>query len=65
MAETVAVVNHFGLRDDQDCCKEFKIGKTAHKRYSRKAVERIKTALKEESAEEIWKKRGGKERRVG
>jgi len=63
--KVVAVVDHLGLRDEQDCYKEFKIGKTAHKRYSQKAVERIKEALKKESPDEIWTKRRVRARRKG
>ena len=43
--KVVAVVNHIGLRHDQECYKEFKFGKTLHKRYSQKAVEKIRNAL--------------------
>lgn len=60
MPRVVAVVDHLKLRDEQDSYKEFKIGSTVHKRYSQKAVERIKEALKEQSADEIWAKRGAK-----
>lgn len=65
MPKAVAVVDHLGLRDDQDCYKEFKIGKTAHKRYSQRAAEKIKEALKKESADDIWLKRRAKARRTG
>ena len=57
MPKLVAVVDHLSLRDDPDCYKEFKIGKTSHKRYSQKAIERIENVLKVESLEEIWAKR--------
>lgn len=53
----VAVVDHLGLRNDRDCYKEFKIGSQLHKRYSPKAVEKIKKALEHESVDEIWQKR--------
>ena len=59
MPKVVAVVNHIGLRHDPDCYKEFKIGKTLHKRYSPKAIERIENVLKEESLEDIWANRPG------
>jgi hypothetical protein len=54
--KAVAVVEHLGLRDDPECYKEFKIGKTLHKRYSQKAIDAIKDALKDRSADEIWQK---------
>jgi hypothetical protein len=56
MPKAVAVVDHLDLRDDPECYKEFKIGKTQHKRYSRKAIHAIK-ALKDLSADEIWQNR--------
>lgn len=63
MPKTIAVVDHLGLRDKQDCYKEFKIGKTEHKRYSQKAVEAITEALQSQSADDIWKQRASKGRR--
>lgn len=59
MPKLIAVVNYLDLRQDQDCYKEFKFGKTLHKRYSPKAIEKIKNVLQEKSAEEIWAKRAG------
>ena len=57
MPKAVAVVDHVGLRGDQDCYKEFKIGKTLHKRYSQNAVHAIEQALRDQSADDIWLKR--------
>ena len=57
MPKAVAVVDYLKLRQDQECYKEFRIGKTSHKRYSRKAIEKIRKALEEKSATEIWAKR--------
>lgn len=57
MPKLVAVVDHLGVRNDRECYKEFKIGSQLHKRYSPKAVERIKETLEHESADEIWHKR--------
>jgi hypothetical protein len=53
----LAVVDYLGLRKDPDCYKEFKIGKTLHKRYSQSAIEKIREALKTESVDDIWRKR--------
>lgn len=64
MPKGVAVVDHLGLRDDQDCYKEFKIGKTLHKRYSQKAIDRIRDALTKESADDIWRNRKAGNRRT-
>jgi len=55
--KVVAVVDHLGLRDDPECYKEFKIGKTLHKRYSQKAIDAIKRALEHQTADLIWKNR--------
>jgi hypothetical protein len=56
MPKTVAVVDHLGLRGEKECYKEIKIGKAVFKRYSQKAIEAIKEALKSVRAEEIWSK---------
>lgn len=55
--KVVAVVDHLGLRNRDDCYKEIKIGKATFKRYSPKAIEAIREGLKKETAEEIWAKR--------
>jgi hypothetical protein len=60
MSKTVAVVDHLGLRKDSECYKEFKIGSQLYKRYSPKAIEKIKAALEQESADAIWAKRNPK-----
>lgn len=56
MPKLVAVVDYLGLRKANECYKEFRIGSQTHKRYSPKAIDRIKQALKDESADEIWRK---------
>ena len=58
--KVVAVVDYLGLRDQTECYKEIKIGKVVFKRYSQKAIDAIKEALKTENAEEIWRKRHAK-----
>jgi Domain of unknown function (DUF3644) len=60
MPKAVAVVDYLGLRGQRDCYKEIKIGKAVFKRYSQKAIESIREALKKESADEIWGKRTAK-----
>ena len=57
MPKVVAIVDHLGLRNDPDCYKEFKMGRVLFKRYSVKAIEKIKSALQQGSADEIWEKR--------
>ena len=55
--KAIAIVDYLDLRQDQECFKEFKVWKSSHKRYSPKAIEKIESALKKESAEKIWTKR--------
>ena len=54
MPKVVAVIDHFGLRDNPEYYKEFKFGKSRHKRYSQKAIEAINVALTEQSLDDIW-----------
>jgi hypothetical protein len=54
--KVVAVVDHLDLRKDSDCYKEFKIGSQTHKRYSPKAIEKVREALEREGIDEIWRK---------
>lgn len=56
----VAVGDYIGLRRQPDCSREIKIGRTVFKRYSPKAIDAIKEALKKESVDEIWRKRSVK-----
>jgi len=57
VSKTVAVVDYFGIRLDSDCYKEFKSGSMVLKKYSPKAIEKIKELLKHESANAIWAKK--------
>lgn len=52
----LAVVDLLGLRKDKECYREFKIGSQTHKRYSPKAIEKIKEVLRMQSVDEIWAK---------
>lgn len=49
-----AVIDHIGIREDDECFKEIRIGKTRHFRYSPKAIQKIKETLTAESVDEIW-----------
>ncbi|MDW7979610.1 MAG: hypothetical protein RMH97_03480 [Verrucomicrobiales bacterium] len=62
--KTIAVVDYLDLRNDSECYKEIKIGKATFKRYSQKAIQRIREALKKKSAEEIWNERAKKSKGV-
>lgn len=57
MPKAVAVVDHLGLRQRDDCYKEIKIGSATFKRYSAKAIDVVREALRRETAEAIWLKR--------
>ena len=49
-----AVVDHLGLREDENYFKEIKVGKSKFKRYSQKAILKIIEALETESINDIW-----------
>ena len=53
----LAVVAHLGIKDDVDCFKEIAIGSARHKRYSQKAIPRIRECLMNECLDVIWKNR--------
>ena len=55
LPKTIAIVDDLGMRDDPDYYKEFRIGSSVHKRYSQKAIDKVKAVC--ESADEIWAKR--------
>ena len=50
----LVVIHHLKIREDKDCYKEFKIGKSLHKRYSPQAINVVSDALKKIKPEEIW-----------
>lgn len=64
LPKAVAVVDHLGLRNETECYKESKIGSQTHKRYSPKAIEKIKDALKTQSADAIWRMRNARAKRT-
>jgi len=53
----IAIVDSFGLRNNDDFYKEFRIGKSTFKRYSQKAIKKIQGLLTTVSIEEIWTNR--------
>jgi hypothetical protein len=57
LPKAVAVVEDLRIRNDAECYKEFKIGKSLFKQYSQKAVDAIKSGLQTKSADEIWAER--------
>lgn len=62
--KVVAAVDYLDIRKDPECYKEFRIGSQLHKRYSPKAIERIKAALQNESVDDIWAKHRGRKVRT-
>lgn len=62
--KTTAMVRHLKLEEDADCFKPVPMGKTVYKRYSQKAIDRIKEALGKVSIEEVWKTHGFKHRKA-
>jgi len=64
MHKVLAVVDYLNLRDSLDYYKEIKIGKQVFKRYSPKALDRVKELLKTRSADDIWEKQQAKRRKL-
>ena len=57
-----AVIDHLGLREDVECFKEFRIGKSTHGRYAPAAMRKINAALEAEPIEQIWARDRAKRR---
>jgi Domain of unknown function (DUF3644) len=58
-----AVIEHLGLKGDDQYYKEFLIGKTRHCRYSRLALERLRAELPALDADAVWAARQAARRR--
>lgn len=54
--KTIALVWYLKMRENPDYYKEFIIGKTRHKRYSRKALEYLREQLPRLDIDAIWAK---------
>lgn len=50
-----AIIDHLGLKGDAEFFKEIRIGKTVHRRYSHKAIPKIKHVTENESVDAIWR----------
>lgn len=50
----LAVVRELELQENDDYFKEIRIGGTRHKRYSQKAIDRVKQAVEELDMEDVW-----------
>ena len=51
---TLAVVKELRLQEDDDYYKVFRFGKSEHKRYSAKALDRLRKELPELDMDDIW-----------
>lgn len=49
-----AAVKVFKVKNDPECFKQIKIGKTIFDRYSQKAIDKIKEELEKKPIEEVW-----------
>ena len=56
--KTLAMVKYLDIQTNREYFKPFKFGSVEHKRYSQKAVERIREELPKVSIDEIWKTHG-------
>lgn len=54
--KTLSLIWFLDIQSDPECFKEIVIGRTRHKQYSKKAIERIKNALPKLSIDEVWKR---------
>lgn len=52
--KTTAAIAVLNLKDDLDCSKAFKIGRTVFQRYSQKAIERIQALVDERGLDAVW-----------
>lgn len=57
-SKTTAMVRYLNLQSEPDCFKEIVVGKQVHKRYSQRAITRLKEALEVVSADDIWRSHG-------
>lgn len=58
--KTTAVIRYLKMEEDPECFRHFKIGKTEFKRYSQRAIDKIKAALDQVSIDKIWVDYGSK-----
>lgn len=58
----LAVIRQLGLQDDPDYFKEFRIGKSRHKRYSQKALQRLEAEIPKLDMPAVWQEWGHRRR---
>lgn len=54
----LAVIRHLHLQDQPDYFKEFRIGSSRHKRYSQKALQRLRDEIPELDMTAVWQQWG-------
>jgi hypothetical protein len=52
----LAYIDHMKLQADPECYTEISIGKSKHKRYSQKAIDRIRRSMEKMSPDEVWRR---------
>lgn len=52
--KALALMHHIGLHLDEECFKEIRIGSTTFKRYSSKALVRLREALRSADMDHVW-----------
>lgn len=58
--KTLAVVRHLSLQESDDYYKEIRVGSQIHKRYSSKALDKIKQELPNINLPNVWELHGSK-----
>lgn len=61
--KTTALIRHLKIQDDADCYRRITIGKSSFDRYSQKAIERMREALKTVQMDQVWSAYQGRQRR--
>ena len=51
---TTALIRHLKLQDDAECFRRITIGKATFDRYSQKAIERMREAMKTVDMDKVW-----------
>ncbi|MDR7548777.1 MAG: hypothetical protein QN131_02415 [Armatimonadota bacterium] len=64
MPRTLAVVRHLRLQQDKEYFKEIQVGSQRFKRYSSKALERVKKELPALNLDDIWARYGPRRRQT-
>lgn len=54
--KTTALIHHAQVKNDGECFRCIKIGKTSFDRYSQKAIDRLRDVLKVVNMDEVWAK---------